>query len=53
MQLPDCFLQRLLLLLRQNISQLVAGLQERVQDPLVELSEEFLQRNDTLEAMPH
>jgi len=41
-QLPDCFLQRLLLLLGQNIGQLVTGLEESVQDPLIQLTKELL-----------
>lgn len=42
-QLPDGLLQRLLLLFGQDVRQLVARLQERVQNSLIQLLEEVLQ----------
>lgn len=43
-QLPDCVLQRLLLLLWQNVCELITGFEECIQNALVQLAEKFLQK---------
>lgn len=43
-QPADGLLQPLLLLLRQDVRQLVAGLQEHIQHPLVQLAKTLLDR---------
>ena len=44
MELPNSFLQALLLLLRENVGELVASFQESVEHPLIQLAEKLLAR---------
>jgi hypothetical protein len=47
MELPDSFLQPLLLLLGEDVCELIASFQESIKHPLIQLAEELLHRGES------